>query len=114
MAQFTLLGVSDEITTCECCGKKNLKRTVALQGVDSTGIVYYGSNCAAKALRGSGVKKSSIDTAADAFATVTRWMAKGYDAKTIAKGIWNKYGYLSDVRGNVLSFDWGKFVFEGQ
>lgn len=111
MAQFTLLGVSDEITTCERCGKKNLKRTVVLEG-EAGGLTYMGTTCAAKALKG--VSKSSIDTAANAYATVNRWMAKGYDAKTIAKGIWNKFGYLSDVRGNVLKFDWATFVFESR
>ena len=23
---YTLLGIDDEVTTCDCCGKKNLKR----------------------------------------------------------------------------------------
>jgi hypothetical protein len=45
---FKILGVDDSITSCDCCGKSNLKKTVAL---DAEGeIVYYGVNCAARAL----------------------------------------------------------------
>jgi len=42
------LGITDEVTTCECCGKSNLKRTVALD--NGGGVVYYGTSCAARAL----------------------------------------------------------------
>ena len=48
------LGTSDDVTTCECCGKPDLKSTVALS-VDGGDPVYYGSDCAARAL-GRGVK----------------------------------------------------------
>lgn len=47
---FKLLGVNDEVTTCECCGKSNLKCTVVL-GTDG-GEVRYGRDCAARALAG--------------------------------------------------------------
>lgn len=40
-----IVGITDEVLQCECCGKSNLKRTVLL----SDGR-YYGSNCAARAL----------------------------------------------------------------
>lgn len=45
----TILGTCDDVTTCDCCGKQNLKLTVALcfDGDDRT--VYYGTTCAAKA-----------------------------------------------------------------
>lgn len=43
------LRVTDEITTCDCCGKRFLMFTVVLQ--TRKGIVqYYGSDCAEKAL----------------------------------------------------------------
>jgi hypothetical protein len=41
------LYVDDTITTCECCGKTNLKATVAMQ-LDCGGILYYGRTCAAR------------------------------------------------------------------
>lgn len=43
-----LLGINDDVTTCECCGKANLKCTVVL-GTDA-GEVHYGRDCAARAL----------------------------------------------------------------
>lgn len=46
---YTVAGITNEHTFCECCGRDNLKKTVVL--VDSDGcFVYYGSDCAAKAL----------------------------------------------------------------
>lgn len=48
--QYTIQGISDEVTTCDCCGKSNLKRTVCLQPADGTGAVYFGVNCAAQAM----------------------------------------------------------------
>lgn len=45
-----VLGTTDDITTCECCGKRGLKLTVAL---DRDGeVVHFGRDCAAAALTG--------------------------------------------------------------
>lgn len=44
---FRILGINDDVTTCECCGKSNLKCTVVL--TDGEGERYYGRDCAAKA-----------------------------------------------------------------
>lgn len=42
----TILGYTDEITTCDCCGKVDLRGTYA---IDFNGdISYYGSLCAFK------------------------------------------------------------------
>lgn len=45
-----LLGINDDVTTCECCGKQNLKCTVVLSSDDGMGQVHFGRDCAAKAL----------------------------------------------------------------
>lgn len=42
-----ILGISDEVTTCDHCGKENLRRTVALDFGGETS--FYGTTCAAKA-----------------------------------------------------------------
>lgn len=56
-----VLAITDEVTTCELCGKANLKCTVAL---DLTGEgsepVFYGRDCAGMVKYG---KKSSGNTA---------------------------------------------------
>lgn len=45
-----LLGINDDVTTCECCGKSNLKCTVVLSSDDGMGQVHFGRDCAARAL----------------------------------------------------------------
>lgn len=41
-----LLGTTEDVTTCDCCGKSELKKTIAF---DNGGItVYYGVVCASK------------------------------------------------------------------
>lgn len=55
---MTALGISDEVTTCECCGKKRLKCTVALDKAGET--VFYGRDCAGAALYG---RKTTHNTA---------------------------------------------------
>jgi hypothetical protein len=53
--RYTLLGVDEEVTTCEHCGKADLKCTVVLGVLDADGNVErearFGRSCAAKALR---------------------------------------------------------------
>jgi hypothetical protein len=49
IAAATFLGTSDEVDACDCCGRSDLKRTVALEVNGAT--VYYGVVCAANALR---------------------------------------------------------------
>ncbi len=39
------LGTNDSVTTCDCCGKSNLKSTVIME-LDSGEIVHYGRVCA--------------------------------------------------------------------
>jgi hypothetical protein len=41
------LYVTDEVDTCECCGRTDLKATVAMK-LDDGGILYYGRTCAAR------------------------------------------------------------------
>lgn len=53
-SRFTLLGISDDVTECDCCGKVDLKCTMALAEHDedgnAIGEVYYGRDCGARAL----------------------------------------------------------------
>lgn len=48
--RFTIEGVTDQVDTCECCGRQDLKRAVALS--DEHGeVVFMGVVCAAAAMR---------------------------------------------------------------
>jgi len=53
-SRFTLLGIDDEVTTCELCGKADLKCTMVLSENDAdgdgVGEVRYGRDCGARAL----------------------------------------------------------------
>ena len=53
MKTLKILGIGDDVTTCECCGKSNLKATVALKALDSGKVVRYGRTCAAVAINAS-------------------------------------------------------------
>ena len=41
------LGITDEVTACDCCGKADLKCTVAIE-LDDGQIVHYGRTCASR------------------------------------------------------------------
>ncbi len=67
------LGTTDERTTCECCGRANLKHTVALLIDDALEAVFYGSSCAARALRWTTKEvKAGAKAADDAKAAAAR------------------------------------------
>ena len=91
-----LLGVTDERTTCDCCGKKHLKRTVALQS--ETGVVYYGVNCAARAL---GHKSSAYKVIADTMEYAQKAVAK-WTPEQARTAVWNRFGFCTEVKGNKL------------
>lgn len=42
-----VLGFTEEVTTCDCCGKRNLKGSFAIE-TDAGDAVYYGSVCVNK------------------------------------------------------------------
>lgn len=51
MMQATkIIGITDEVGTCDCCGRTDLKRTVMLLIGQAESIAYYGCACAAKAM----------------------------------------------------------------
>jgi hypothetical protein len=51
MQRYRYEGTSDEVTACECCGKTGLKSTVAITDLDTDQTLYFGTTCAARALR---------------------------------------------------------------
>lgn len=62
MNKYTFLGTSDEVDACDCCGKSDLKRTVAVLDLDGE-TRYFGTTCAAKALKAT-VKEVKAGTLA--------------------------------------------------
>lgn len=49
-AVFRVRGWSEDVTTCQCCGREDLKGTVVLEHVETGEILYYGCVCAGRAL----------------------------------------------------------------
>lgn len=50
MKKYQIIGTTDDVNTCDCCGRTNLKKTVILKDTESSEEVYFGTECAAKAL----------------------------------------------------------------
>lgn len=67
---FRILGTTDEVDACDCCGKTGLKSTVAVVELDADGneltgdTLYFGCTCAARAARRE-VKDVRRDAAAE-------------------------------------------------
>tara|TARA_Y100000590_G_scaffold80915_1_gene89864 strand:- start:251 stop:607 length:357 start_codon:yes stop_codon:yes gene_type:complete len=86
-----ILGISDEVSICHCCGKKNLKRTVALEH-DSGEVFYYGTTCASYATlpNGKKVSKEEISSVCELFSLKNKCSNfKEFVAETKRKG----YGF---------------------
>ncbi len=77
---YRLLGISDDVTVCECCGKADLKCTMALAS-DDGGLVRFGRDCGARALGWS--------VAADRAEKLVRGTAK--IAGSLADALWGAW-----------------------
>jgi len=59
--RYRACGTTDDITTCEKCGKEGLKSTVIIEFLDADGNgdgeSYLGSDCAARMLAGAGERR---------------------------------------------------------
>lgn len=105
----TLLAVTDETSTCECCGKPNLKRVAVLQLADGS-IVRYGRDCAARKLGKQMGKK--IDAKVEEQNTIetiktliAKWTGKFPEAQ-IVNHIHVKYGvYLTVKNGQYMTIN---------
>jgi hypothetical protein len=88
-----LLGISDDQTVCDCCGKRNLKRTAVIELADGS-IVHYGRDCAARELGKKFVV--NVDSLVEIKKYISKWESK-YTAEVIASAICNKMGYTAKV-----------------
>jgi hypothetical protein len=70
MRKYKVLGINDEQTTCDCCGRKGLKRTVVLEiwenDENTLEIMRVGVDCAAILSQRNGVGKSAAKILAEA------------------------------------------------
>jgi hypothetical protein len=47
------LGFTEEVTSCDCCGKIDLKGTYAIENMETGDIMYFGCVCAANKMNWS-------------------------------------------------------------
>jgi hypothetical protein len=63
MVTYKIKGISDDQTECDCCGRKGLKRTVALevfeQGESTLEVIRVGVDCASVLISRTGKPKSA-------------------------------------------------------
>lgn len=97
-ATYTILGTTDHITTCDHCGRTELKGTVALTRDDSTDVIYMGSTCAARAITKSG-RKTSAANVRDEAAAMRRYMLEDAAA---ARELLAHYGIDADTDSPVI------------
>lgn len=83
------LGMTDEVNACDCCGRTNLKSTVALS-FDEAEPVYFGVVCAARALRmeAKDVRKSARTADDERHQAEQLERQKRHDAEMAA---WSRY-----------------------
>ena len=90
---INVLGSSDEVTTCERCGKSNLKLTVILD-IDGD-VVHYGADCAAQTIFSKKSFKDVVTKQAALINVIKKAFAKGIDATTIAKNVCTGYALVA-------------------
>lgn len=91
-ATHRYIGVTDEQTVCDHCGKAELAKTIVLALLDADGnqetVVHYGSTCAARALAVKGgarrvrdlagfAHRQTVEAAADARALLAFYGVEG-------------------------------------
>lgn len=97
---FKVIGITDETSVCECCGKSNLKKVVVLENINTGEIVRYGVDCAAKA-RGTKTAKKEIEFEVETRTMVARWFSKGMSVENIVIALGNR-GYGAELRNGAI------------
>lgn len=125
-ATFKILGITDAITVCDCCGKSNLKCTVELEGEDGE-IVNYGRDCAGKAIYGRKSAKNTsvtedrarmIQRCRDILPSVLEAIKDGVDREAVKKMFDYRYsitfGVYSDTGNKMpLRIYWNGWTVPG-
>lgn len=73
--KVTILGTTDDVNHCQCCGKTNLKATVAIS-FDDGEPEYWGTDCASKVYRFVSKKHKDILTECKEIVRKNDWKAK--------------------------------------
>ena len=106
---WKVLGKNDDVTTCECCGKSNLKLTVVLTNGESE--VHYGRDCAARLLLGNNKSGSvkRVENTVSAIEYARKWTGVYGTAEVVLKKIANAIA----VRWCAARVEGGRLFIEG-
>lgn len=84
------LGTTDEHDACDCCGRSNLKVYVVLMFEGACDAVFYGTSCAARALRMPAREvKASAKNADDAARAERERIAR--EERTVHDAHWQRF-----------------------
>lgn len=65
--RFQILAIVDDVTSCDCCGKTGLARTVAIEDLETGIVKYFGTTCAMQPVKGFGIEKPELAKAKRAY-----------------------------------------------
>ena len=91
MTTVKVLGTTDQIGTCDCCERTNLKKTGKIDL--GNGPVFYGTGCAARAMKVDAKEISKQARAADA---ETRRAAKQAIREANMAAFWMKRAAMAE------------------
>lgn len=92
---YKVLGITDAVSVCDCCGKKNIKKAVELENPEGD-IVFYGTDCAGAALYGRKDRKNGqaaefrakvVAKCREALPAVLSMIADGKDMVEVSKAM---------------------------
>jgi len=113
---YEFIGSTDEVTTCECCGKSNLKKTVILRHIASGDYRFFGTVCASRALGNKNATPASAKKQVDALtmerqqfdATIKNMRAAISERGLSPRAYLQTEGYsLNDFRGPIYCTECG-------
>lgn len=108
---FKVLGITDAVSTCDCCGKKNLKKAVELENPEGD-IVFYGTDCAGAALYGRKDRKNGqaaefrakvVAKCRSVLPAVLEMIANGHNMEIVSKTFCNVLGHGRNVTFGVYT-----------
>lgn len=112
VAQVKILGINDDVTTCECCGRAGLKKTVVLE-IDEA-VVHYGCDCAARKLLGTNKNgnAAAVEKMGLAVEYARTWLGKtpAHTAAVVANAIRVRFAPCHVVGEFSVSFNNGVVI----
>ena len=66
-SQYRILGITDSVTSCDCCGKTGLVKTVVIEDSETGNMGHYGTTCAMNPAKCFGFSKSEMAKAINRF-----------------------------------------------